>query len=64
MAFLVKNITTHENIFFSNLPIVKKNTQKHLGLLLDAKLNFLIHINEKNKKVNKGISVIKKFNIS
>ena len=35
----------------------RKNTQKHLGLYLDAKLNFSEHINEKIKKAVKGISV-------
>ena len=59
-----KNITTCGTIFFNNFLIVKENVQKHLGLLLDTKLNFLIHINEKMKKVNKGISVIKKLNLS
>ena len=32
------------------MPLKRKNTQKHLGLFLDAKLNFSEHINEKIKK--------------
>ena len=48
-----KNIvTTHGTSFFSKLPIVKKNIQKHLDLLLETKLKFLTHINEKFKKSN------------
>ena len=41
----------------------RKNTQKHLGLYLDAKLNFSEHINEKIKKAVKAISAIKKLNV-
>ena len=46
------------------MPIVKENRQKHVGLLLETNLNFLTHINEKIKKANEGISVIKKLNLS
>ena len=34
--------------------------QKHLGLILDEKLNFTQHIVNAISKVNKGISIIKK----
>ena len=34
--------------------------QKHLGLLLDEKLNFKQHVDSAILKMNKGISVIKK----
>ena len=37
------------------MPLNRKNTQKYLGLYLDAKLNFSEHINEKIKKAVKGI---------
>ena len=40
------------------MPLNIKFTQKHLGLYLDVKLNFSEHINEKNKKAVKDISVI------
>ena len=41
------------------MPLNRKNTQKHLGLYLDAKPNFSEHINEKIKKaVKEDISVI------
>ena len=59
-----KNITIHWTIFFNNFPVVKENIQKDLGLLLDTKLNFLTHINEKIKNENKGFNVIKKLNLS
>ena len=34
--------------------------QKHVGFLLDKKLNFKQHIDKGIPKINKGISVIKK----
>ena len=46
------------------MPLNRKNTQKHLGLHLDSKLNFAEHINEKIKKAVKVISVIKKLNVT
>ena len=32
-----KNINNHPVAFFNNLPINRKSTEKHLGLLLDGK---------------------------
>lgn len=43
----------------TSLQLVKKNIQK---LSLDIKLNWLAHNNEKIKKVNKSIRIIKKLN--
>ena len=59
-----KNPSNHKDIYFNNIPLNRKNTQKHLRLYLDAKLNFSEHINEKIKKAFKGISVIKKLNVT
>ena len=45
-----------------------ENILKHLGLLLDVRLNFVEHINlqikKKKQKTNEGISVIRKFHLS
>ena len=54
-----KNINNHHVVFFNNLKIIRKSTQKHLGLLLDEKLNFSEHINEKLKKVTKNINLLR-----
>ena len=40
-----KNPSNHNEIYFNNMPLNGKNTQKHLGLYLDAKLNFSESIN-------------------
>ena len=46
------------------MPLSRKNTQKHIGLYLDTKLNFSEHINKIIKKAVKSISVINKLNIA
>ena len=40
------------------MPLNRKNIQKHLGLYLDAKLDFSERINEKTKKTVKCVGVI------
>ena len=55
-----KTPSNHNDNYFNNTPLNGKTTQKHLGLYLNAKLNFSEHINEKIKKTVKGISLIKK----
>ena len=59
-----KNIGNHPAVFFNNLPINRKSTKKHLGLLLDVKLNFSEHINGKLKKVTKSINLLRKLNLT
>ena len=49
--------SNHNNIYFNNMLLNRKNTEKHLGLYLDAKLSFSEHINEQIKKTVKCISV-------
>ena len=48
----------------NNLPINGKSTQKHLGLLLDEKLNFSEHINGKLNKVTKSINLLQNLNLT
>ena len=59
-----KNINNDPVVFFINLPINRKSTQKHLVLLLDEKLNFSEHVNEKLKKVTKIINLLRKLNLT
>ena len=49
--------------FFNEVPLKRSVSQKHLGLHLDQKLDFIKHINDKISKVQKGISVVKKLYI-
>ena len=53
-----------KKIYFNNMLLSRKNTQKHLGLYLDTKLNFSEHINKIIKKAVKSISVINRLNIT
>ena len=48
------NICCHYLFLFLKAP-----SQKHLGLILDTKLCFVEHLNQKISKANKGIGTIK-----
>ena len=40
-------------IYFNNVPVIRGNIYKRLGLFLDSKLNFFDHINKKTKRLLK-----------
>ena len=44
---------------FNNIPVKRVLDTKHLGLILDSKINFKKHIDDKLGKANKGIGVMK-----
>ena len=50
--------TNHPSLFFNGTVVPKVNEQKHLGLILDSKLSFERHINEKIIKAKQGIGII------
>ena len=54
----------HPTISFNNIQVEKVPYQKHLGLILDQKLNFKQHTNCAVSKINKGIAVIKNLDIA
>ena len=49
----------HPPLFFNGTVVPKVNEQKHLGLILDSKLSFERHLNEKIITAKKGIGIIK-----
>ena len=51
--------TIHPPIYFNDAEVVRVNEHKHLGLILDSKLSFSQHVNEKIKIARKGLGVIK-----
>ena len=53
------NSPNHPSLFFNGTVVPKVTEQKHLGLILDSKLSFERHINEKIIKAKKGIGIIK-----
>ena len=56
-----KKPVDHPLLLFNDAPIATSNFQKHLGLILDEKLNFSHHLNEKIFKANKCIGLTKRF---
>ena len=53
----------HPPIKFNNNSIAKCPSQKHLGIVLDSKLNFNSHVDEKIKICNKLIGLIRKLSV-
>ena len=54
----IKTTFTYPPISFNNNLVDNKSSQKHLGLILDSKLNFNHHLDEKLSKANKVIAQI------
>ena len=54
----------HPTIRLNNIQVEKVPYQKHMGLILDQKLNFKQHTDCTISKINKGIAVIKKLRYS
>ena len=50
----------HPILYFNDSPVATAPMQKHLGLVLDEKLTFSHHLQDKISKANKGIGVIKR----
>ena len=51
---------SHPSIYFNNNPIEQVSSQKYLGMILDAKLNFQEQIKNLLTKVNKIIGLLRK----
>ena len=51
-----KKTQSHPAISFNNIQVERTSYQKHLGLLLDEKLNFKQHVDSSILKMNKGRS--------
>ena len=50
-----KNSPNHPSLFFNDNVVSKVNEQKHLGPILDSKLSFERHLNEKIMKAKRSI---------
>ena len=55
-----KHSQNHPTVSLNNVHVERVSHQKHLGIVLDEKLNFKQHVDNAILKINKGISVIKK----
>ena len=59
-----KKTQNHPNISLNNIQVERASQQKHLGLLLDEKLNFKEHVDSTISKLDRGIAVLKKLRYS
>ena len=55
-----RSVSSHPPLTFNNIPVAQTNSQKHLGMQLDKKLNFEEHLKKVESKVNKTIGIIRK----
>ena len=51
---------THPIIYFNNVQVQRANQQKHLGIILDEKVNFKSHGDKVLTKASKVIAIIKR----
>ena len=61
MENVIKRDEVHLSLNFINNDVQLPKRQKQLGSVLDFKLNFNEHVNNKTNKCNKSISNMKKF---
>ena len=54
----------HPPLNFNNIPVAQMNSQKHLGMQLDKKLNFEEHLNKLESKVKKLSILFANYNMS
>ena len=54
-----KDKPVHPSLFFNGSEVVNKAEYRHLGMILDSKLNFLSHIKEAIVKARRGIGIIR-----
>ena len=58
------NSLSHPLIKFNNDGISKCPHQKHLGIVLDSKLNFSAHVDQKIKKCNRVIGLTRQLSVT
>ena len=49
----------HPEIRFNNIPVMKVDEHKHLGIIMDSKLSFSAHIKAAISKTRKGVGLLK-----
>ena len=53
------NRPDHPLLIFNDIPVARKESTKHLGLILDERLSFRLHIKEALQKAKKGLGLLK-----
>ena len=54
------NKIDHPSLYFNENLVKSSSTQKHLGMILDTKLDFSLHLKNVQNKVNKTIGLLRK----
>ena len=54
------NKPDHPSLNFNNMVVIQSTTHKHLGMILDTKLDFQEHLKDKLSKKSKTIGLLKK----
>ena len=54
-----KSSPNHPQLIFNAISVAKSNDQKHLGNILDSRLSFDKHLNEKIIKAKKNVGILK-----
>ena len=55
---------SHHPVKFNNNNITRCSQQKHMGVVLDSNFNFNTHIDQKIKKCNKMIGLIRRLSVN
>ena len=54
------NKIDHPPLYFNENLVKSSSTQKHIGMILDTKLDFILHLKNVQNKVNKTIGLLRK----
>ena len=54
-----KKKPVHPPLHFNGIPVKRETHTQHLGVILDQRLSFRLHIEEKIKKANKGLGLLR-----
>ena len=60
IIFTNRNSTSYETVAYAGVDVQPVDFHKHLGFVLDSKMNYSIHLDEKVTKANQGIGVIRR----
>ena len=60
VIFTNRNLTSYKTVSYSGVEVECVDYHKHLGLILDSKLNFTKHLDGKIAKANQGVGIIKR----
>ena len=60
VIFSNKNSSSYETVSYAGVEVTQVDYHKHLGFILDGKMNYTKHIDSKIAKANQGIRVIQR----